>query len=107
MDQAAVNTIIHYLETCLIQDGIPDASLALFGSALTNSMGTDSDLDLIIISSAFEGKNLADRGRLTMSSELKTLRKFMIPMDVLNLTPQEYREMVTRNMFPSKIVEKS
>jgi len=104
MDQTTVNTIIHYLEVCLNQEGIQDASIALFGSALTNSMGPDSDLDLIIISSVFEGKSIADRGRLTMSSELKTLRKFMIPMDVLNLTLQEYQAMVTRNMFPSKIL---
>jgi len=39
-----------------------------------------------------------------MVPELKTLRKFMIPMDVLNLTPDEYQSLVKRNMFPSKVV---
>ncbi|MFA5815263.1 MAG: nucleotidyltransferase domain-containing protein [Bacteroidales bacterium] len=104
MDQAAVNTIIRFLESCLKEEGLHNASIAVFGSALNNTMGPDSDLDLIIISSDFEGKNIPARGKLTMVPELKTLRKFMIPMDVLNLTPDEYQSLVQRNMFPSKVV---
>ena len=104
MDQAAINTIIRFLESCLKEEGLLDASIAVFGSALTNTMGPESDLDLIIISSDFAGKNIQGRGKMTMVSELKTLRKFMIPMDVLNLTPEEYNSMVQRNMFPSKVV---
>jgi len=104
MDQAAVNTIIRFLESCLKEDGVNNASIALFGSALSNTMGPDSDIDLIIISSDFSGKSILDRGKLTMVSELKTLRKFMIPIDILNLTPEEYHSMVRRNLFPSKVV---
>jgi predicted nucleotidyltransferase len=104
MDQEAVISIIGFLGSCLKDQGLRDASIALFGSALTHEMGPESDLDLIIISDKFEGKSLAARGKMTMASELKTLRKFMIPMDVLNLTPVEYQSMVKRNMFPSKIV---
>jgi len=104
MDQAAVNTIIGFLVSCLKEEGLNNASIALFGSALTNSMGQESDIDLIIISSDFAGKNIQARGKMTMVSEMKTLRKFMIPMDVLNLTPEEYQAMVRRNMFPSKVV---
>lgn len=104
MDQAAVNTIIWFLESCLKEEGLHNASIAVFGSALTNSMGPDSDIDLIIISSDFAGKSIQSRGKMTMVSEMKTLRKFMIPMDVLNLTPEEYNSIVRRNMFPSKVV---
>ena len=104
MDQAAINTIIRFLESCLKEGGLHDVSIAVFGSALTNTMGPDSDLDLIIISSDFAGKTIQGRGKMTMASEIKTLRKFMIPMDVLNLTPEEYNSMVKRNMFPSKVV---
>jgi predicted nucleotidyltransferase len=104
VDQAAVNTIIRFLGSCLKDEGLTNTSIAVFGSALTNTMGPDSDLDLIIISSEFTGKSIEARGKMTMGSEIKTLRKFMIPMDVLNLTPDEYNSMVSRNMFPSKIV---
>jgi uncharacterized protein len=104
MDQAAVNTLIRFLESCLKEEGLDNVSNAVFGSALTNTMGPDSDIDLIIISSNFAGKNIQSRGKMTMGPEMKTLRKFMIPMDVLNLTPEEYQSMVKRNMFPSKVV---
>ena len=104
MDQAAVNTIIGFLESCLREEGLNNASITLFGSALSNTMGPDSDIDLIIISSDFSGKSIHERGKLTMFSELKTLRKFMIPIDILNLTPEEYHSMVRRNLFPSKVV---
>jgi predicted nucleotidyltransferase len=104
MDQAALNTIIGFLASCLKEEGLNNTSIAVFGSALTNTMGPDSDIDLIIISSDFAGKNIHARAKMTMVSEMKTLRKFMIPMDVLNLTPEEYQTMVRRNMFPSKVV---
>lgn len=104
MDQATVNTIIRFLDSCLKEEGLQKTSIAVFGSALSNTMGPDSDIDLIIISPDFTGKTIQARGKMTMVSELKTLRKFMIPMDVLNLTPEEYHSMVKRNMFPSKII---
>jgi predicted nucleotidyltransferase len=104
MDQTTINIIIQFLESCLIEEGLHNISIAVFGSALTNTMGTDSDIDLIVISPDFEGQNIQARGKMTMVSELKTLRKFMIPMDVLNLTPDEYHSMVKRNMFPSKVI---
>jgi DNA polymerase sigma len=77
MDQAAVNTLIRFLESCLKEQGLYNASIAVFGSALTNTMGQESDIDLIIISSDFAGKNIQARGKMTM---------------------------VKRNMFPSKVV---
>ena len=40
---------------------------------------------------------------MTMVSERKSLRKFMIPMDVLILTPEEYHDMVKQKMFPGKV----
>ena len=104
MDQEAVNTIIRFLGSCLKEDGLHNASIAVFGSALTGSMGPSSDIDLIIISPDFAGKSIQSRGKMTMGAELKTLRKFMIPMDVLNLTPDDYDAMLKRNLFPSKVI---
>ena len=76
----------------------------LYGSYARGNQNPDSDIDLIIISPDFEGKNIQARGKMTMISEIKTLRKFMVPMDVINLTPEEYKALVRRNMFPSKVV---
>ena len=104
MDQATVNTIIWFLESCLKEEGLQNISIAVFGSALIDTMNPDSDIDLIIISPDFEGKNIQARGKMTMISEIKTLRKFMVPMDVINLTPEEYKALVRRNMFPSQVV---
>ena len=76
----------------------------MFGSALNDNMDKDSDIDLIIISTDFRNLDLFERARLTMLSETDTLRKFKIPMDIINLTPEEYHESKMRLFYKSQIV---
>nr|HPM88939.1 nucleotidyltransferase domain-containing protein [Bacteroidales bacterium] len=84
MDKAAINEIIAYLKQSLIKHGIHVDSIAIFGSALSEKMGKDSDIDIIIISSDFQNLDLFERARLTMKPEIETLKRFKIPMDVIN-----------------------
>jgi predicted nucleotidyltransferase len=53
-------------------------------------MDKDSDIDLIIISSDFRNLDLFERAKMTMKPEIETLRKYKIPMDIINLSPEEY-----------------
>jgi len=104
MDKAAINEIIAYLKQSLIKHGIHVDSIAIFGSALSEKMGKDSDIDIIIISSDFQNLDLFERARLTMKPETETLKRFKIPMDVINLSPEEYNESNLKIFYRSKIV---
>ena len=104
MDQATINYIINYLKESLINSGIKVDSIALFGSALKGEMHEESDLDIIVISEDFKEKDIFERTKLTMNPELMTFKKFKVPMDILNMSPEEYYEMNLRMMFQTKIV---
>lgn len=104
MDKATIIEIIQYLREQLINNGLTVDSIALFGSALTNEMHEDSDLDLLIISSDFRNKDLFERCNMTMKPEINTLKKFKVSMDVINLSPEEYDDSRIKMYYQSKIV---
>ena len=104
MDETTINQIIHHLKESLINSGIQVDSIALFGSALTGDMHDDSDIDIIVISVDFRDKDIFERAKLTMFPEIMTLRKFKVPMDILNMSPEEYKELNQKLMFQTKIV---
>ena len=94
--------IIAYFHAALHRHGVP-CNIALFGSFLHGNYHAESDLDMIIISEKFEGKELLERLDLTRLAEREVMKKYIVPMDVLKKTPQEYNDP-QRKMFESKIV---
>jgi predicted nucleotidyltransferase len=104
MDQKTIDEVIIFLKQALVKYGIHVDSIALFGSALTGNMNKDSDIDLIIISSDFINLDLFERAKMTMKPETETLRKFKIPMDIINLSPDEYSNSNLKLFCQTKIV---
>jgi len=104
MDQTTINEIIFFLKGLLINEGVNVESIALFGSALNGRMDLDSDIDIIIVSSDFIGLDIIDRAKLTMKPEIETMKKYKVPMDIINLTPDEYLETSNKLFYQSKIV---
>ncbi|HJX72263.1 MAG TPA: nucleotidyltransferase domain-containing protein [Bacteroidales bacterium] len=104
MDKAAIKEVIDFLKQSLIKHGIQVESIAMFGSALSNTMDKDSDIDLIIVSQDFRNLDLFERARMTMKPEIETLRKFKIPMDIINFSPEEYNDSNVKKFYQSKIV---
>jgi predicted nucleotidyltransferase len=104
MDKATINELIDFLKQSLIKSGIHVDSIALFGSALSGRMDKDSDIDLIIISSDFINLDLFERAKMTMKPETETIRKFKIPMDILNLSPDEYNDSNLKMYYQTQIV---
>lgn len=102
MDQTTINEIIFFLKGLLINEGVKVESIALFGSALNGKM--DIDIDIIIVSSDFSGLDIIDRAKLTMKPEIETMKKYKVPMDIINLTPDEYLETSNKLFYQSKIV---
>jgi uncharacterized protein len=104
MDQTTIEDLIKFLKESLIQQGINVDSIALFGSALRGEIKEGSDIDLIIISPDFMEKDIFERSQMTMKAEIKLQKKFGIPIDILNLTPEEYSESQIKRFYQSKIV---
>jgi len=104
MDKAIIDELIVFLKQSLLKYDIQVDSISLFGSALNGNMDKDCDIDLIIISSDFRGFNMFERASMTMKPETETLRKNKVPMDVINLTPEEYNESNLQMFFQPKIV---
>ncbi|MFZ4464896.1 MAG: nucleotidyltransferase domain-containing protein [Bacteroidales bacterium] len=104
MDKTTIDEVIAYLKESLERNGIQLGSIALFGSALHGNMSNDSDIDMIIISPDFRGLDLFERAKITMKPETETMKKFRIPMDIINLTPEEYDDSNVKLFYQSKIV---
>ena len=104
MDKEIINSVIKYLKQALEQEGVSVESIALFGSTLNNNADSDSDIDLIIISPDFENLDIFERANLTMNPEIKTQKEFMVPMDILSLTPEEYKNSILGLFYRSEII---
>ncbi|MDR1342174.1 MAG: nucleotidyltransferase domain-containing protein [Prevotellaceae bacterium] len=102
LDRATVDSVIVYLHQVLVKYGIDDNHIALFGSFNNGNTHEDSDIDLIIISQHFEGKDIFERINMVVKPELEVMRKFVVPMDILQKTPAEYED--TQVTFNSKII---
>jgi len=81
---------VTFFQQRLVEAGMADARVILFGSHARGSADPDSDIDIAIISSAFRGKDIFERARLTKDAEVQAIRHFMRPFDVVTLTPEEF-----------------
>ena len=103
LDKAIVYEIIADMHEALKKHGVKDNHIALFGSFLTGNTHKDSDIDMIIISNSFEGKNLFERINMTLKAESDVRSRYIAPMDILLKTPQEY-DYSKKAYFNSEII---
>jgi predicted nucleotidyltransferase len=104
MDKKSITAIINFLKEELQQKGVELRGIALFGSQLTGSSNPESDIDLIIVSDIFQNKNIFERSDITMDVEIKALRKFHLPMDILKMTDEEYNQSIKNKRFNDQLI---
>lgn len=104
MDKKTIKVIIDFLKAELKLKGIKLDGIALFGSQLTGAATTESDIDLILISSSFKNKTIIERCDLTMDAEIKTIRQFKIPLDILKMTAEEYRQGINNKRYNAQLM---
>ena len=95
MDKSSVLDAIKFMEERLKDSGITVSKIILFGSQARGDATRESDVDVAIISEDFHGKDIFERAELTKEAEITTVRKFMIPLDVVTLTPVEFESEVS------------
>lgn len=81
---------IRFLERCLREKGLNVSKIILFGSHSKERASEESDVDIVIISEDFQGKDIFERARLIKEPEIMTLKKFLIPLDIITLTSEEF-----------------
>jgi predicted nucleotidyltransferase len=89
MVKRKVRAAVEFLDRCLRQAGVTPSKIILFGSQAKGKATGESDIDVVIISEDFRNKDILERAAMTKEAEIKTLKKFMIPLDILTLTPEE------------------
>lgn len=81
---------INFLKRCLMESNLRVSKIVLFGSQYKGSSNKESDIDIVIVSDDFKGKNIFERAYLTKDAEIRTVKKFMIPLDIITLSIKEW-----------------
>jgi len=81
---------IEFLEQCLRANSVNVSTIILFGSQADEKASADSDIDIVLISPDFKDKDLLARLQMVKEAEIATIKKFMIPLDVIMMTPEEF-----------------
>ena len=90
MVKSKVKDAVTFLQQCLTETGLDVSKIIIFGSQSTDNATEDSDIDIVIISKDFRNKDIFERARLTKDAEIKTIKKFMVPLDIVTLTSEEF-----------------
>ncbi len=91
MAKRAIKEVITFLEKCLRDTGLNISKIIIFGSYAYGKPTEESDIDIIIISKDFKEKDIFERAKLTKEAEIKTIKKFIIPLDIITMTPEELK----------------
>lgn len=100
-DKETAIEIIKYMQEALQKNGVKPCNIALFGSFLNENNHKESDIDMIVISESFEGRDILERINMTLRAESEVRKRYVVPMDILLKTPHEYDN---QKYFESKII---
>lgn len=89
MVKSSIKKVINFLGSCLNDKGLNISKIIIFGSHTRGTATEESDIDIVIVSKDFKGKNIFERATLTKEAEILTIKKFMVPLDIITLTPEE------------------
>ena len=90
MAQCSSDQVLGFLAAELARSGVIVQKLIVFGSRARGEGNEDSDLDVAVVSSDYEGKDIFERVRLAKKAVMATADRFVIPLDIAHLTPEEY-----------------
>lgn len=90
MARSTIIKAVKFLERCLRENGLNISKIILFGSQAKRKATKESDIDILIVSEDFRNKDIFERAKLTKDAEIKTIKKFIVPIDILTLTLEEF-----------------
>ena len=84
---------VKFFEKQLKAKKVNVAKIILFGSQARGTASAESDVDIVLISKDFRNKGIFKRLELIKEAEIATINKYMIPFDVVMMTPDEFRRV--------------
>jgi predicted nucleotidyltransferase len=81
--------VVEFMARELRGRGLTISKIILFGSQARGKATAESDIDIVIVSEDFRGKDIFERVELIKGAEVATIKKFVVPVDILLLTPEE------------------
>jgi len=90
MAKGKVIAAVRFFEGQLREKQVEVTKIVLFGSWAGGIASPESDVDLVVISRDFRNKDIFKRLALIKDAEIATIKKYMIPLDVVMMTPEEF-----------------
>lgn len=91
MAKSKVVAAVKYFEERLRMKKMSISKIILFGSQARGTASAESDVDIVLISRDFRNKNIYRRLELIKDAEIATIKKFIIPLDIVMMTPDEFK----------------
>jgi len=92
MSKKKIKEIAYFINDFLKKRKIKTDKIILFGSYAIKTSTKDSDVDIAIISSAFDKKDIFQRAKILKGLDWSLVRKFMLPFDIVPLSLIEWQE---------------
>jgi len=92
MDQRKIKKIINFLKDALQEKRVEAEKIIVFGSQIQGTAAEDSDLDVIVISQMFTGKDIFQRAEMINGVLSKVIQEFMVPLDLMMMSPEEWKK---------------
>jgi len=89
MAEEKLKETVDYFVKQLISEGINISKIILFGSQARGTANEESDIDLVVVSKDFEGKNIFEKVKLLNQADARTIKKFLVPLDVILMSEEE------------------
>ena len=90
MAKSTTLAAVKFFEKQLKAQKVNVTKIILFGSQARGNASAESDVDIVLISKDFRNKGIFKRLALIKEAEIATIKKYMIPLDVVMMTPDEF-----------------
>lgn len=87
--------VVKFFREKLEEENLKVSKIILFGSQVKGHSTPESDIDIVVVSENFRRKNIFRRVELLKNAEIETIKKFMVPLDIITMTPEEYENKTT------------
>lgn len=91
MVKEEIKRVANLLKKAFTEKGVAVEKIIVFGSQSTGITHKDSDIDMLVISKDFKGKDIFQRAEITGSANRSVMKKVLIPLDVISMTPDEWK----------------
>ena len=78
------------LQELCAERAIPVESVKFFGSHTLGTAQSDSDVDILLVSSGFEGKDIFQRAGMTKGIHRILVKQFRVPFDIVFCSVSEW-----------------